>query len=150
MIQNFFTKEPIPKKIPKDMQKVIDKLKRCKSKEECLKKAYKIASSKYSKTRFMVYVVFWRNFWKDINKIWHHNGYIQCHVMNYVLRIMLVKSGWFSDKDIELKRTLVWYISPHQYLRVRVGRKFINVDAHVAAFGVPFGEYAHGFHGYTK
>jgi hypothetical protein len=149
MIPNLFYKGPLPKSIPKDMQKVINELKKSKNQMDCLKKAYKIVESKYNKTRFLVYILFWRAFWTDMDKIWNHKGYVQCNIASYLLRTLLVKSGWFKDDDIEIKHTLVWYISFHQYFKIKVGKEIINVDVHAAPFGVKLGEYAHGFKGYV-
>ena len=70
-----------------------------------------------------------------------------CTQQNYVLRLLLVKSGKFKDSEIRIKWTLVAYISPHQYLQVKVGKgNWVNVDMWGSSKGVPFGDYSHGFH----
>ncbi|MBT4541212.1 hypothetical protein HOC35_06900 [Candidatus Woesearchaeota archaeon] len=66
--------------------------------------------------------------------------------MNYLLRLLLVKSKHFKEKDIVHKYSLVYYTSPHQYLNVKISKnKTINVDIWGAANGIKFGDYANGF-----
>ncbi len=66
--------------------------------------------------------------------------------MNWLLKILLVGSGWFSEDDIRERWTLIWGISPHQYLTVRLKEgRVLHVDVWGRTYGVPFGDYAHGF-----
>jgi len=147
MIPNFFSKKPIPDKLPLEMEKIVEELKRFESKEECLKQAYGIMAGRYRGYRMRTYIRIHEAFCTDLEKLWRKTGFLHCHVMNYLLRVLLVKSGWFQDDEIELKYSLVWYISPHQYLRVKVGdNKFINVDVWNAFYGKKFGDFARGFH----
>lgn len=63
--------------------------------------------------------------------------------------MLLMKSGHFTDDDIETRWTLLWFVSPHQYLRVRLdNEQWANVDVWANVYGIPFGDYAHGFHAY--
>ena len=63
------------------------------------------------------------------------------------MRILLVKSELFDEEDIKLKWTLVWHISPHQYLTIKINQnEYINIDLWGKAYGINFGDYAHGFH----
>jgi len=67
--------------------------------------------------------------------------------MNYLLRVLLIKSGWFTDDDIELKITLIWGVSIHQYVKIKINEdKFINVDIWGANNNIEFGDHAHWFH----
>lgn len=146
MIKNLFAKGKIPDSLPKDMQVVINKLKKSKNKEDCLKKAYDILSKKYRGYRVKTYTRFFDLFQSDLNKIWAKKDFLHCTTMNYLMRILLVKSGFFKDKDTKIKFSLVWYISPHQYLNVRLNKKSVNIDLWGKAYGIKFGDYAHGFH----
>ena len=66
--------------------------------------------------------------------------------LNYLFMIFLVKSG-FDYKDINPKWTLVYYLSPHQYLNIKINKKKpINVDSWGKSYGIKFGDYARGFH----
>ena len=78
---------------------------------------------------------------KDLNKIIHTKGYMHCTTMNYLLRVMLVKSGLFDDKDIQIKLTNSWYIAPHQYLEIRISdKKKIFLDPWNYQFGINYGK----------
>jgi len=137
----------IPDKLPKEMEALIKELKKSKTKKACIKKAYSSLLKKYRGYRFYTYIRFFDLFVLDINKIWAKKGFVHCAVLNYLMRILLIKSGLFDEDDIKLKWTLVWYISLHQYLKIRVGQnEFINIDLWGKAYGISFGDYAHGFH----
>jgi len=56
----------------------------------------------------------------------------------------LVKSGWFEDKDIQVKVTILNFFT-HQYLKVKVGEKWIDVDSHESYKGVPLGKHSQWF-----
>lgn len=147
MIPNFFNKRPIPEKLPEEMESVIEELRGVIGKEECLRWAYEIMIQRYRGYRFRTYWRFGEAFETDVEKLWQKTGFLHCHNMNYLFRILLVKSGWFGDDDIKLKYSLVWYISPHQYLQIKLDdNSFINVDIWNHNYGKKFGDYARGFH----
>jgi hypothetical protein len=102
--------------------------------------------SKYRGYRGKTWIKIFDIFENDINVLWSKNGFLHCTSINYVMRILLVKSGFFTEDDLRLKWTHVGYISPHQYLQVKVDEKLINVDIWAYAYGIKFGDYAHGFH----
>ncbi len=148
MVFDILYRRNIPDRIPGGMQHEIDKLKRSKSKEACLRKAYDIMTKRYIGYRMMTYVALPNLFRKDLDWLWNRAKYVQCTGMNYIMRVLLVKSGFFTDKDIEFRWTMIWYISPHQYMKVRVDdKKTITLDIWNWAFGKGYGEYAHGFCG---
>lgn len=143
---DFFFKTPIPEKLPIEMDRIVDDLKKSASKEECLKRVYDLLSNRYQGARVQTYLKFPAIFKKDINLIWSQKGFLHCTNINYVTRTLLVKSGFFKEEDIILKWTLIWYISPHQYLKVRLAEnKFINMDIWAKNYGINFGDYARGF-----
>ncbi|MEW6610493.1 MAG: hypothetical protein AB1352_02620 [Patescibacteria group bacterium] len=146
MIPNLFKKEPIPEKLPVDMMKVVEELKRCQNQDECLQRAYDILTTKYRGYKFRTYTRFWEMFETDLDKLWARSGFLHCHLMDYLMRVLLVKSGWFRDEDLVLKITFIWYISIHQHLLVhmRDGRQ-IHVDIWYAHYGKKLGDYARGF-----
>jgi len=146
MIPNLFSKEAIPEKLPSGMEKIVEELKKSKSKEECVERAYSAISEKYRGYRVKTYLRLFDLFVSDVEKIWAKSGFIHCHTMNYLMRILLVKSGWFEDSDVRVKWTLVWYISPHQYLDVKIDEKAIIIDLWGKTYGIKLGDYAHGFH----
>ena len=146
MIPNLFSKKKIPSTLPKELQEVVDRLKKSKSKEDCLKKAYTILTKKYRGRKLNTYFQFFHLFIQDINKLWAKSGFLHCTNMNYLMRILLIKSGFFKEEYIEVKFSLVWYISLHQHLRIKINNnKFINIDLWGHVYGTKFGEYTHGF-----
>jgi hypothetical protein len=85
-------------------------------------------------------------FSSGIEDLWNRSGFLHCTNQNYLLALLLVKSRKFTENDIEPKWTLLWGLSPHQYLKVKVGDNYKNIDAWAARYGIGFGRYAHGFH----
>lgn len=144
-IHDLFHKDKIPTKLPEDMQRIVSRLKKIKSKERIVKEAYKILTRKYRGYRILTYLRFYNAF-DGLDRLWGRRGFIQCHHFTYLMRILLVRSGKFKDSDVKLMVTTIWYSSPHQFLRIRIGRrKYIDVDMWGKVYGVKFGNYAHGF-----
>ncbi len=131
MIPSFFSKLPIPEKLPAEMERHVAALQRTKGRRECLEQAYRIITSRYEGRKLETYLKLPRAFTKRLEKIWTRTGYLHCHQQNYLLRVLLVKSGKFSEEDVRQKLTL-YVISPHQYLQVNLGTKskpdWIDVD----------------------
>ena len=145
MIPNFLSKKPIPDVLPESMEPVLEHLRSSPSKEECLKRAYSIITSKYRGYKIRTYLRFWEMFNHDISYWWGRSGLLGCTNFNFMLRTLLVRSGMFRDEDI-IPRITVLYISPHQYLDVKLDSgKSIKVDCWAKAYGIALGDYAHGF-----
>ncbi|MFC1645228.1 hypothetical protein ACFL08_04335 [Patescibacteria group bacterium] len=134
------------KKIPAEMKQIVLILNNCKNQEECLKKAYDIITNRYRGYRWATLTHFDNLFITDPERLWNKKILI-CTNLNHLLKITLIHTKFFTEADIQTKWTLIWFISLHQYLRVRVnGSKFINVDPWGKAYGVKFGGYSNGFH----
>ncbi len=145
MIPNLFWKSKIPESLPQGIQAIVHRLKKSKSKEDCLRNAYDILSKKY--TGCSIFIRFFDLFVTDLDKLWQKDGGLHCTNLNYLLRVLLIKSGFFNEEDIKLKLTLIGYVSIHQYLKIRIKKnKFVNVDMWGASHGVKLGYYAYGFH----
>ena len=145
-MKHFFKKAPIPDKLPKELEELVPRLKQSKTKKECLQTAYRLLSEKYQGYfGIYTYLNILETFVSDINKLCDGRKFLHCHNLNYLLRILLIKSGFFSEEDIKLGWSMVWYISPHQYLKIDVGEEVINVDLWGSAYGRAFGDYGHGF-----
>ena len=115
--------------------------------EKFLRLVYDELPKKYKSYRMRTYLLFWKAFDYDLEAIWSRTGFLHCNLMNHVLRVALVKSGLFKDREIKLKHTHIWYCSIHQYLRVRVApRHFVDVDVWGAWYDKGIGDYSHGFH----
>lgn len=115
------------------------------TKEQALEKAYQLMSRRYRGYRFRTYLYFWRAFEKDPNLLWDRQGFLHCHQQNLLLRVLLVESGWFEPAEVEFGYSLVWYISPHQYLKVKLDSKTIALDPWNATYGAKINQYAVGF-----
>ena len=146
MFLNIFDKFPIPEKIPISLQSEIDKCSQTKKKDITLKNCFFYVVSMQKGGRINIVLQLKRLFITDFEQIYKHNGFLYCTHMNYLLRIMLINSRLFNDKDIELKLTNTWYLMPHQYLRIRLSKSnYIDVDPWAYQFGIDFGNYGHGF-----
>ncbi|MCK5319762.1 hypothetical protein KAJ61_00045 [Candidatus Parcubacteria bacterium] len=143
---DLFKKTSIPEQLPCEMQGIIVELKKSSDKEDCLGRAYEILSKKYRGYRVKTYTKFFDIFSKDTAKIWQKNVFLHCTNINYIMRILLIKSGYFNEDEIKIKWAFVWCISPHQYLQVKINNHWINIDIWGNTFGIKFGDYAHGFH----
>jgi|SRR5581483_6559750 len=141
---------PIPQNLPAALEAAIVQLKESKDQTDCLQKAYQLLTTKYHGRRVKTYLRIFDLFFADINELWERNGFLHCTNMNYLLRVLLVKSGFFKDEDITARWTLIWYMSPHQYLVVRLATgKNISVDMWSKSYGIALGNYAHGFNSQT-
>jgi hypothetical protein len=146
MLLDLLSKTPLPDVVPNEMQHVIDGLRQSPSQEDYLKNAYAILTQKYHGERVQTYLRLFDIFKHDSETLWNTNGFLHCTNLNYLMRILLVKSGFFTEADIRLKWTLIWYVSPHQYMQIRVSDTWINVDLWAYAYGIGFDDNAHGFH----
>lgn len=142
MILNVFIHK-MPKKLPPAMEHAVRQLKKTKGKEECLHKAYNILTKRFRGKKFYAITHFWELFTTDMNVLWNKKNILHCTTTNYLLKVLLVKSGKFTEKDIKNRWTLVGGISLHQYLQVKLNKKPVNMDLWGHAYGIPFGKYAH-------
>lgn len=143
---DFFSKTKLPEIIPQEIGGAIVELKNTSDKRECLKKAYDILSEKYHGQRVATYLKLFVVLSRSIEGLWQRNGFMHCTNINFLLRFLLVKSGHFSEQDVRLRWTTIWYISPHQYVQVNTDGQWINIDIWAKTYGIKFGDYAHGFH----
>jgi hypothetical protein len=143
----FLSKTKVPEKIPKGMQEAILHLKSCKNQWDCLEKAHGIMAQKYHGEHFGTFLKFPKIFESDLEKMWSRSGFMHCHNLNFLMRILLVRSGFFQNDKIENKWTTIWLIFPHQYLRVKLKNgETTEVDVWGAAHGIRLGDHAYGFH----
>ncbi len=126
---------------------VADQLRHSATKEDCLRRAYDILTTKYHGGRLKTVIRCWQLLIRDVDALWRRTGFLHCTSGNALLRALLVRSGWFADDDIVMRWTLLWWISPHQYVRVQVAQScWVSVDLWGCTYGILFGDYAHGFH----
>jgi hypothetical protein len=131
-----FRKSALPESLPHDFAATIQRLSGESSDDyEFLRKSYEYVTSRYHGSRIRTLSNFWVAFQDPIE---HAPGFLPCTSMNYILRTMLVKSGRFTEEDIEVK-VIPLNIFIHQYLHVRVEDRKINVDPWSAFRGLPLG-----------
>ena len=136
--------------IPAQMQRVVDQLRKTTTQEECVQQAYDVLTTKYHGNRIKTLIRLPELFTTSLDALWARNGFLHCTNLNRLLRALLQQSGHFAATDIKECWTLLWYVSPHQFLRVRMtGGKWVNVDVWSKSYGIPLGDYAHGFHTYA-
>lgn len=127
----FFHKGKIPEYLPEDMEKEVRILKKSKTKLDCLKKAYDFISKNFRGNKNYFFLKIERVFKKDVFDLWKYkfkDKFLHCTQQNFLLRILLIKSGKFQEKDIGLVNIFQLPWSVHQYLTVNIGKKWINVD----------------------
>ncbi len=120
---DLFSKTPIPDKLPDEMWKTINRIKKSSGKQECLKNVYEILIAKYRGYRVKTFLKIYDIFQHNIDVLWNKNGFLHCNNINYIMRVLLVKSNFFTEEDIRLKWTHTWYTTPHQYVQVKVDNK---------------------------
>ena len=145
-LPNVFIKQPIPDVLPAELEAVIEGLVKTEDRESFLKEAFFFVVNRWGGNRINFILKFQRLFEKDLNKILATEGYLHCTTMNFLLRVMAVKSGLFQDEEIRLRWTHTWYLVPHQYLKIRIAAgKTINLDPWNYQYGVDYGKVGSGF-----
>ena len=140
----------IPETLPPVLRSVCHELRSANDQEDCLRRAYDIATRHFRASRWRTYGFLWKFLRLDPGRVWQCGCFAHCTHLNQAFAILLVHSGWFTASDITQHWTILSGFSPHQYVRVRMkdGRS-IAVDVWGRTYGVPFGECAHGFNATT-
>jgi len=135
-----FGNEEMPAEIPIDMKKMIDELKvKAGSPRDFLELAYDFVGSRYRSERFSTIIKFNYLFF-TLDRIWRMSGYIPCTQSSYILRIFLIKSGFFREEEIKRKHFFVNFIV-HQYLQVKVNGEWVDVDVGEKQNGMKIGNH---------
>ncbi len=137
-----FWKSGLPKNIPASLDAKIHELKRKnKSSESFLKAVYDLLRKKYHGSHALTFlrpdVVFSRN----LGRMWARSGYLSCNQVNWILYIMLVRSGFFSEGDVRFRCTVTPRLMIHQYAEVRLRGKWTPVDVWASRYNRSFGEH---------
>jgi hypothetical protein len=142
MLAHIFYKFPLPQRLPQNMQKEVKKLSKLKTKKECINAIYLLILKKYRGARIYGGLNFYFN--NNIQKMWLDKDNQHCTNLNYIVRILLVKSGHFKEQDIILGYSFIAF-SPHQYLKLKIGKGNLSLDPWGWTKGWKLGQYAHGF-----
>jgi len=120
-----YRKDQLPQEIPPVLEQLIQQFSNDSANDfDFLEKTYEYITSKYKGSRIKTITNFWRAFQNPVNA---KAGFLPCNSQNYLLRLMLVKSGRFTENHIQVRVVpLNFFI--HQYLRVNIDGQWINVD----------------------
>ncbi len=134
-----FSNFKTPEKIPQSMYAEIKKLeKKSKNPNEYLENSYKYLGTKFKTGRASTIYKFHKLFW-PLNRVWYNPGIYQCTQNNFLLFTFLIKSRFFTEKDI--KRFHTFYdFNIHQYLKINIDNKWIVVDVGESNRGLPIGK----------
>ncbi len=134
-----FQKSELPDETPQQLQDVMLRLEReTEGQRAFLEGVYQHITKHYYGSRIRTITNFWRAFIEP----WRiESGFMPCTGQNHLLRLMLVKSGRFTDDDIRLC-AVPFNLFIHQYVQVKVNGAWIDVDPWAAFLGVPLGEKA--------
>jgi len=140
----FMRKEPLPTRIPKALEDAIAQIeKESKTPYEFIKGCSEYILSTVHCGRAITLLKVHLAFERDTKKLLARRGFMHCHHLNHLMRLMLARSSFFSDTDIRLRRTFL-NGNVHQYLTVRVAGQWYSVDLGGDHMGVPLGKYAWG------
>jgi hypothetical protein len=109
------------------------------SKRRFLQLAYELIGSKYHTGRINTLVKF-KELFLRIDSVWNRGGFMPCSQTNELMRIFLLKSGFFGPNEVR-KRIAVFRLFIHQYLQVHVDGRWIDVDVGERQRGLKIGEH---------
>ncbi|MFH0856381.1 MAG: hypothetical protein V1860_00590 [bacterium] len=139
-----FKKSPLPDQLPDEILEKINELKNISvSPDDFLKRAYEFLGDKYRSERFNTILKF-NYLFKPLQEIWDMHGYIPCTQSSFLMRIFLIRSGFFKEEDIKIKHTFVNFCI-HQYLQAHVGDKWIDIDVGEKQKGMEIGKHLKNF-----
>ena len=141
-----FGKSKLPEELSEEIRSTVERLKKLETKEQILKEAYKEVTTRYSGGKVATFLKLYNIVSSGAEDLWNRSGFMHCTNQNYLLTILLVKSGSFAEEDIKPKWTLLYGFSPHQFLKVKTNDRYIDVDAWARTYGIKFGDHAHGLH----
>jgi len=143
---NFLVPPPVPAVLPKGLELEVSSIK-CRTREDTLRAAYAVLTKKYRGYRLRTVTRLLELFDVDVAALWAKNRFLHCTNLNYLLEIMLLHSGKFSEADIRFRWTTVNFLSPHQYMQIKLDDgQWVDADLWGAVYGIEFGSHAHGFH----
>ena len=122
-------KEPkIPEELPQEVKNTIENLKsHSHNAMQYLKAAYDFRNSRWHTDFTKTITKFPLSFRKSFDEFWQTNGFMHCNTMNYILYVLLIKSGYFNKEDVRFRYT-IQNLFIHQYIQVKIKDKWINID----------------------
>ncbi len=138
-----FVQYPPPTIIPQDIRTAITALEnKSTSQLQYLQAVYELVLDKtmhqWRHTRFKAAIRFPRAWVTDLSEIWQTGDFVYCTAINFVIYAMLCNSKFFKPQDVKVRHVFVNFFI-HQYLQVRVGNEWVDVDpagAGIRGFGL--------------
>lgn len=138
----FMRKEPLPSRIPRALEESIARIeKQSQTPYEFIKGCAEYMLSTVHGGRVVTLKKVHLAFERDTKALLARRGFMHCHHLNHLTRLMLARSSLFSDEDIRLRLTFLNF-NIHQYLQVRVAGQWYDVDLGADHMGVPLGRHA--------
>lgn len=143
----FLTRPPVVtiENLPDGMRGLVGQAMRLQDQEKIVRFFYDELLKKYKGYRLLTFIRLDRFLINDLDTLWGINGFLHCNHLNYLMYTLLLSTNRFFSDDIDIIWTQIWLISPHQYLKVHLLNKDLDIDLWGNIYGVPFGGYAHGF-----
>lgn len=145
VIPHFFYKQPIPLITNPDLKHAINWIRNQPTQEQAIERALDLLEQKYDSIRLLSIIELWKLYGSDPNELWDRKGFMHCTHQNFLLRVLLVESGKVRDANLSLGHSLVFHISPHQFLILHRGNEKIALDPWNYGLGAKIGQYASGF-----
>ncbi|MCX6791048.1 MAG: hypothetical protein NTV62_02540 [Candidatus Gribaldobacteria bacterium] len=140
-----FKQYVLPTGIPQEIKDTITQLEqKAHSQQEYLKIVYDFVQQHWQAQRLKTILALPLAFRTDLKQIWQNQGYSHCVTINLITFILLAKSQYFQEKDIKV-RYAFFNLVLHQYLKVRVNKKWIALDPSVTYAHLPIGKHAQWF-----
>lgn len=141
-----FIKKKIPTILPLTLEYQIEKIKKIEDKEEVVKAVYRLLTDRFYGGKFKTFFKIHQLFQTSIDSIWKRPGFLHCTNFNHLFRTILILTGKFKESDIKYKYSFLYYLSLHQYVEVKIGNEYVNIDLWAYSFNIEYGDYARGFH----
>lgn len=139
-------KSALPPRLDDEINKITTELRDLETKEQVLQRVYSIITTRYRGGRFHTLLKIFDLFSSSAQDLWNRTGFMHCTNQNFLMTLLLVKSGKFQESDIKRRWTLYLGLTPHQYLDIKIEKGWVKVDAWSSAYGIDIGDYAHWFH----
>ncbi len=136
----------LPHEIPQEIKNKIVALENSAADQsQYLEAAYNLVISKWHAGRMNTVLLAPLAFRTNLLKIWNAPGFAHCNTQNYMLFVLLAGSKYFTDTDV-LPRCVMFNLFIHQYLKVKVGERIVDVDPAGASIrGLPLGTHIEWF-----
>lgn len=130
-------------KLPKELKDEIKKLNKIKDDKKFVVRALNYLKKNFQTNSLLLFVRLHKHYYKEAHAILKRKGFFPCHIQVFILRLLLIKSKRFKQEDVKVHYTFYSGII-HEYLKVKVKNKWINVDPWGYNKGVPFGKHTMG------